>query len=157
MGLPTNHPVYDKILKYRLEISLGKQDFSTIPKFFKDWGSKWDYFLAYVNLLADICMDRNNVSIENVSASIHLQYVAVILNDIDIGGPGGTNDIIRKDNEDAMKNGVILHPISNVFEPFIRIAHYVYINNHKFTPIKKIKSISKWYKHENEEKDKNAE
>ncbi len=81
MELPTNHPIYDKILKYKVEIALGKQDFSSIPKFFKDWGSKWDYFLAYVNLLADICMDRNSESIENVSALISLQIVAVILND----------------------------------------------------------------------------
>jgi len=27
------------------------------------------------------------------------------------------------------KTGAILHPISNVHEPFVRIAHYVYINN----------------------------
>jgi hypothetical protein len=63
---------------------LGKQDFSSIPKFFKDWGPKWNYFLAYVHLLADICMDRNSESIENVSALISLQIVAVILNDPDI-------------------------------------------------------------------------
>lgn len=60
LELPTSSPIYDKILKYKVEIALGKQDFSSIPKFFKDWGSKWDYFLAYVNLLADICMDRNS-------------------------------------------------------------------------------------------------
>jgi len=46
MGLVPNDPVYDKILKYRVEIALGKQDFSSIPKFFKDWGPKWNYFLA---------------------------------------------------------------------------------------------------------------
>lgn len=52
------------------------------------------------------------------------------------------------------KSGAILHPISNVHEPFVRIAHYVYINNEKFIPIKRIKSISSWYKNENEEKGK---
>lgn len=82
LSLPNNHPVYEKILKYKVEIALGRQDFSSIPKFFKDWRSKWDYFLAYVNLLADICMDRNSESIENVSALISLQIVSVILNDL---------------------------------------------------------------------------
>lgn len=96
LQLPTNHPVFDKILKYKVEIALGKQDFSPIPKFFKDWGTKWDYFLAYVNLLADICMDRNVESIENVSALISLQIVSVILNDPDIRQ---LNSDIKKDNE----------------------------------------------------------
>lgn len=96
MQLPTNHPIFDKILKYKVEIGLGKQDFSPIPKFFKDWGTKWDYFLAYVNLLADICMDRNVESIENVSALISLQIVSVILNDPEIRQ---LNNDIKKDNE----------------------------------------------------------
>lgn len=59
----TDNDPFSKIRTRCVEIALGKQDFSSIPKFFKDWGSKWNYFLAYVDLLADVCMDRNNESI----------------------------------------------------------------------------------------------
>ena len=34
----------------------------------------------------------------------------------------------------------------------MRIAHYVYIANSKFTSIKTIKNISRWYRHQGEEK-----
>ncbi len=68
----------------QVQISLGKQDFTPINKFYKDWASKWDYFLAYVNLLADICMDRNTEAIDNVSALVSLQIVTTILFDPEI-------------------------------------------------------------------------
>lgn len=48
-----------------------------------------------MNLLADICMDRNVESIENVSALISLQIVSVILNDPEIRQ---LNIDIKKDN-----------------------------------------------------------
>ena len=31
-------------------------------------------------------------------------------------------------------------------QPFVRIAHHVYINNEKFGAIKRIKKISLWYR-----------
>lgn len=37
--------------------------------------------MAYVSLLADICIDRNNLAIESVSSILSLQAVAVILFD----------------------------------------------------------------------------
>lgn len=33
-------------------------------------------------------------------------------------------------------------------EPFIRVAHYVYVNNFKFTKIKRIQRISNWHSHQ---------
>jgi len=64
-----------------VEIALYTQDFCSIPKYYKDWIPKWNYFLYFVNLLADVCMDKNAEAIENVSALISLQTVTVILND----------------------------------------------------------------------------
>lgn len=72
---------FSKIRTKRVEIALDKQDFSPIPKYFKDWGPKWNYFLQFVNLLADVCMDKNNNAIENVSALVTFQIVAIILYD----------------------------------------------------------------------------
>jgi hypothetical protein len=79
-----------------------------------------------------------------------LQIVVVILNDPDIRA---LNETIRADNETELeKTGNLIYPICNVHEPLIRIAHYIYINNEKFLPIKRIKSISSWYKQDNEDK-----
>ena len=67
-----------------MEIAFGnseKPDFTNIPKYYKDWGPKWNYFLHFVNLLADVCMDKNHDAIENISALIHLQMVAIVLFD----------------------------------------------------------------------------
>lgn len=140
---------FSKVKTKRVEIALDKQDFSPIPKYFKDWGPKWNYFLHFVNLLADICMDKNIVAIENVSALVSLQIVTVILFDNEIAK---LNDDIREANEAAKEKGQALYPIVNVHEPFVRIAHYVYIYNNKFTQIKTIKNISRWYRHQGEEK-----
>ena len=54
---------FSKIKCKRVEIALWTQDFSAIPKYYKDWGPKWNYFLHFVNLLADVCMDKNNNAI----------------------------------------------------------------------------------------------
>ena len=37
--------------------------------------------MHYVNLLANVSMDRNKKSIENVSALLPLEYIAIILFD----------------------------------------------------------------------------
>lgn len=95
-------------------------------------------------------MDKNNNAIENVSALVSLQIVTVILFDPEIAK---LNQEIRELNEASIKaNGVKLYPIVNVHEPFVRIAHYVYIYNSKFTTIKTIKNISRWYRHQGEER-----
>jgi hypothetical protein len=134
---------FSKIKVKRVEIALHTQDFSAIPKYYKDWGPKWNYFLYFVNLLADVCMDKNNNAIENVSALISLQTVTVILNDPEIAA---LNETLLQEAKKGSQG------IASVHEPFVRIAHYVYIWNSKFTPIKTIKNISRWYRHEGEEK-----
>ena len=141
---------FSKIRTKRVQISLHKQDFSPIPKYFKDWGPKWNYFLQFVNLLVDVCMDKNEHAIENVSALVSLQFATIILFDPEIEQ---LNRDIREVNDAHLKtHGYKLHPIANVYEPFLRIAHYIYISNSKFTPIKTIKNISRWYRHEGQER-----
>ena len=102
--------------------------------------------MHFVNLLADVCMDKNINAIENVSALVSLQIVAVILFDPEIAK---LNDEIRELNEESLKKTrTKIYPIANVYEPFVRIAHYIYIYNSKFVPIKTIKNINRWYRHQ---------
>lgn len=75
---------FTKITTKQVVIALDKQDFSPIPKYFKDWGPKWNYFLHFVNLLADVCMDKNDRAIDNVSSLLNLQFVTIILFDPEI-------------------------------------------------------------------------
>ena len=127
----------DKIKDKEVRICFGSQEPMTIPKFYADWKNIWNYFTFYVNLLADICMDRNKDGIENVSAQLPLQVIAVVLSDPEVRK---LNELIVKEND----NDEIL--VKNVHEPFLRVAHYVYVNNEKFSPIKRIKKISQWYR-----------
>lgn len=75
--------------------------------------------------------------------------VTIILFDNDIAK---LNNQIRQANEAAKEKGQTLYPIANVHQPFVRIAHYIYVYNNKFTPIKTIENISRWYRHQGEEK-----
>jgi hypothetical protein len=54
---------------------------------------------------------------------------------------------LEEDNRASVESGKgILFPQTNIHEPFIRIAHHAYVNNEKFSPIKRIKKIKNWYK-----------
>lgn len=105
--------------------------------------------MAYVSLLADICMDRNSQAIENVSVLLALRTIVIILLDSEMDE---LNNEIMTDQLESIKKGQgKKYPILNIREPFLRVAHYVYINNDKFTKIKRIKKISNWYKYQNRE------
>lgn len=81
--------------------------------------------MHYVNLLADVSMDRNKKSIENVSALLPLELIAIILFDPEV------KKLNAEINEklDQIPNDELKIMITNVHEPFVRVAHYVYINN----------------------------
>lgn len=56
--------------------------------------------MHFVNLLADICMDKNTNAIDNVSALVSLQIVTIILFDPDIAK---LNEDIREANQSSLK------------------------------------------------------
>lgn len=85
---------FAKIRNRRVDIAIGN-DYCSIPKYFKDWNGRWNYFLAYFNLLADVCMNRNLESIQDVSALVQLPIIASILLDRDIAH---LNEEIQKEN-----------------------------------------------------------
>lgn len=76
--------IHSKVKSKEVLIAFGKQEYTTIPKFFRDWTSKWNYFIAYINLLADTCMDRNTTAYSNVPEFLSLEMVVTILFDPDI-------------------------------------------------------------------------
>ena len=128
-------------------ISFRKSKLVPIKTFFKTNANQWNYFLAYINLLADLCMDRNSEAIENVSSILSLQNVVTILFDDEIES---INRKIRNElNRSTHGSGLTserTYQILNVHQPFVRIAHHVYINNDKFAPISTVKKIRLWHK-----------
>lgn len=134
-----------KIKSREAHVSLGKGPFVTLPEFFALHPNKWNYFLNYIDLIADVCSMRNNAAIEAVSSIISLQSVAVILSDSEVAR---LSQQIRRLNAESE---VVLYPIENVHTPFVRVAHHVFVNNEKFQPIKRIRKISSWYRNEDRE------
>lgn len=100
--------------------------------------------MSYINLLADVCMDRNNYAIESVEFIMPLSVVSAVLVDDDIINL--RSELEKENQESIAKDKGILFPQTNIHEPFIRIAHHAYVNNEKFSPIKRIKRIKNWYK-----------
>lgn len=39
------------------------KEYCEIPEFFENHRNKFNYLMEYINLLADVCMDRNNYAI----------------------------------------------------------------------------------------------
>jgi len=123
-----------------VQIFYGKRDALTISEFFKNEKDVWNYLLEYVNLMADVCIGTNVASIEAISAILPLQLVLVILSDPKVAQ---VRKEIVKLNEDLSAQG--LPPkYQNIYEPFIRIAHHVYVNIKKFSPIRRISKIKYW-------------
>ena len=52
---------------YEVLIAYSTQEPTSISTFFKKEERMWNYFIAYVNLMADVCMNRNSESIEFIS------------------------------------------------------------------------------------------
>lgn len=46
-----------------VKVSYAREDYVTIPEFYQNYKHKFNYLMAFINLLADVCMDRNNYAI----------------------------------------------------------------------------------------------
>jgi hypothetical protein len=44
-------------------VSFAKTSYVNLKSFAENERNKWDYLMAYINLLADICKDRNSNAI----------------------------------------------------------------------------------------------
>lgn len=87
--------------------------------------------------MADVCMERNENSIEVISSILPLQEVLTILSDPNIM-------ILHNEIENFQRQSTT-QKYQNIYEPFIRIAHHVYVNIKKFSAIRRISKIKYWY------------
>ncbi len=65
----------------KAKISFGREEYCEIPDFFVAHRNKFNYLMSYINLLADVCMDRNNYAIESVEFIMPLSVVSAVLVD----------------------------------------------------------------------------
>ena len=135
----------DKERNKVVKVVFGGEDPCTLPEFYERYTSKFNYLMSYINLLADVCMDRNNEAYEYVEANVPLAVVSTILFDNDIKA---LNEVLKQANDSERE--VKRFPNTNIHEPFIRIAHHAYVNNFNFSPIRRIRKIVKWYKFDEE-------
>ena len=62
----------------------------------------WSYFMQYLNLLADVCVQRNQVPIKYISDSLELKTLVAFL------------------HEPTVKKNLL-------FQPFIRLVHHAFV------------------------------
>lgn len=79
----------------------------------------WNYFLQYLNLLADVCVDRNSTPLDHVLANLPLKTLAEFLQE----------KIVRKR---------LLH------QPFIRLVHHAFVEMDNYKEISRITKVKNW-------------
>ncbi|CAK78094.1 unnamed protein product (macronuclear) [Paramecium tetraurelia] len=81
----------------------------------------WNYFLAYINLLSDICQNRNKQGTNYVHQFYELSVLSTILQDPE------TEQI-------------------NAIDPFLKLIHSAFIDSSLFAPIRRIARVREWAK-----------
>jgi hypothetical protein len=62
----------------------------------------WNYFLQYLNLLADVCVDRNSIALQYIIDNLPLKTLVAFLHD----------STVKK---------------KLLFQPFIRLVHHAFV------------------------------
>lgn len=76
--------------------------------------------MAYINLLSDICQNRNKFGKKYIQENFDLAVLCAIL----------------EDPETARVNAI---------EPFLRLIHTAYIDCQHYTPIRRIARVREWH------------
>ncbi|CAD8065958.1 unnamed protein product [Paramecium primaurelia] len=79
----------------------------------------WNYFLAYINLLSDICQNRNQQGTNYVNEFYQLSVLCSILEDPE------TEQV-------------------NAIDPFLKLIHSAFIDFSQFAPIRRIARVREW-------------
>ncbi|CAD8078308.1 unnamed protein product [Paramecium sonneborni] len=87
----------------------------------QDYLQTWNYFLAYINLLSDICQNRNKQGTNYVCEFYQLSVLCSILEDPE------TDQI-------------------NAIDPFLKLIHSAFIDCSRFAPIRRIARVREWAK-----------
>lgn len=79
----------------------------------------WSYFMQYLNLLADVCVKRNESPLEYIKKSLPLKTLVAFL------------------HESTVKKNLL-------FQPFIRLVHHAFVENSNYEEINRITKVKEW-------------
>ena len=79
----------------------------------------WSYFMQYLNLLADICVQRNKIPLEYIKKSLQLKTLVAFL------------------HEATVKKNLL-------FQPFIRLVHHAFVETSSYEEINRITKVKEW-------------
>ena len=81
----------------------------------------WSYFMQYLNLLADLCVQRNTVPLHYINHNLPLKTLVAFL------------------HESTVKRNLL-------FQPFIRLVHHAFVETSEYEEISRITKVKDWFK-----------
>lgn len=112
--IPTAEPQYRTLSQLYAQCNLMKNDGGYDPD-----KNHWTYFMRYLNLLADVCVQRNKIPLEYIEGSLQLSTLVAFL------------------HQSTVKKNLL-------FQPFIRLVHHAYIETSKYEEINRITKVKDW-------------
>ena len=79
----------------------------------------WSYFMQYLNLLADICVQRNMDPLRYIEKNLQLKTLVAFL------------------HEATVKKNLL-------FQPFIRLVHHAFVETSSYEEINRITKVKQW-------------
>ena len=80
----------------------------------------WGYFMQYLNLLADLCVQRNTVPLLYINQNLPLKTLVAFL------------------HEATVKKNLL-------FQPFIRLVHHAFVETSDYEEISRITKVKDWF------------
>jgi hypothetical protein len=80
----------------------------------------WAYFMQYLNLLADLCVQRNTVPLPYINQNLPLKTLVAFL------------------QETTVKRKLL-------FQPFIRLVHHAFVETSDYEEISRITKVKDWF------------
>jgi inositol 1,4,5-triphosphate receptor type 1/inositol 1,4,5-triphosphate receptor type 3 len=79
----------------------------------------WNYFMQYLNLLADVCVNRNSTPLDYISKNLPLKMLEKFLHE-------------------KLTRSELLH------QPFVRLVHHAFVETEKYKEISRITKVKDW-------------
>lgn len=112
--IPHNEPQYRTLSELFEECQLMKSEGGYNPD-----KNHWAYFMQYLNLLADLCVQRNPIPLSYIVSNLPLKTLVAFL------------------YEATVKKNLL-------FQPFIRLVHHAFVENSDYEEISRITKVKDW-------------
>jgi inositol 1,4,5-triphosphate receptor type 1/inositol 1,4,5-triphosphate receptor type 3 len=112
--IPSSEPQYRTLSELFEECNLMRSEGGYDPD-----KNHWSYFMQYLNLLADICVQRNEKPLEYIKKSLPLKTLVAFL------------------HENTVKKNLL-------FQPFIRLVHHAFVETSAYEEINRITKVKEW-------------